>query len=240
MFEEAYIKNKQFSFRKWGVPILLSVLFYILLFTVVSTIKGREIELTEKMKKVEVEFVEEVIKEPEPVKPPPPVIPKHLKVVKVEEPIAAPQVEPMTVPEELPDTAPPEADPILDKGVAVYGSYDESTADPLGLEGGVAEPESEPVRLPENAVPPKPLAGNVKPLYPQEAKRQGLTSTVLLKVIIDTKGNVTKVEILRGEEPFASEAVKAVKTWKYKPAYYNNKPITIYRIIKIPFKLALT
>jgi protein TonB len=237
MFEEAYIKDKQISLKRWSVPILLAILFYILLFSIVSAIKVRENVVNDEMKKIEVEFVEEVLKEPEPVKPAPPVIPKHLKVVKVEEPVAAPKVEPLAVPEEVPDTAPPEADPSQDKGVAVYGAYDPNTADPLGLEGGVSEPEPEPIRLPENAIPPKPLTGNVKPNYPLEAKRRGLTSTVLLKVIISTKGNVTKVEILRGEEPFASEAVKAVKNWKYTPAYYKNKPITVYRIIKIPFKL---
>jgi TonB family protein len=225
VFEEAYIEEKNFSFKRWSVSILIAGLLYIVLFTVVSTIKGKTIILTEEMKRVDVEFVEEVIKEPEPVQAAPPIIPKHLKVVKVEEPIS----NEIVAPEEIPDAA-PEADPSLDRGVAVYGEYDPNRADPLGLEGG------EPIRLPEDAIPPKPFASNPKPLYPQEAKRQGLQSTVMLKVIINSLGNVGKVEVLRGDEPFASAAVKAVKKWKYKPAYYKNKPITVYRIIKIPFR----
>jgi protein TonB len=94
--------------------------------------------------------------------------------------------------------------------------------------------------LPENAVPPKPLSNNPAPLYPVAAKKQGLTGTVLLKVVIDINGSVIKAEVLRGEEPFASAAMAAVKQWKYKPAYFEDKPIKVYRIIKIPFKLALT
>jgi protein TonB len=42
---------------------------------------------------------------------------------------------------------------------------------------------------------------------------------------------------MRGEEPFISAAVNAVRTWKYKPALYKGQPITVYRIIQIPFKL---
>ena len=36
---------------------------------------------------------------------------------------------------------------------------------------------------------------------------------------------------------FVSAAVKTVKTWKYQPARYKGQPITVYRIIQIPFKL---
>ena len=50
----------------------------------------------------------------------------------------------------------------------------------------------------------------------------------------------------RGREPFArlvsitdgsSSAIKAVKHWKYEPARHKGQPITVYRIIQIPFKL---
>jgi protein TonB len=96
----------------------------------------------------------------------------------------------------------------------------------------------EPIRLPEDAIAPQPLSSNIHPDYPQEARKKGLTGEVMLKVIIDTTGNVLRVEVLRGEEPFRTAAIAAVKKWKYTPAYYHNKPITVYRIIKIPFKLA--
>jgi protein TonB len=189
----------------------------------------------EELKQVDVEFVEEIQKEPPPPKPAAPVIPKDMKVVQVDKPVIK---EPLAPPPDIPDAAPKEADPSKDKGVAVYGAYNPGRVDPLGLEGGIPKPEVKPVRLPENAIPPKPLADNSPPAYPSSARQKGLTGTVMLKVVIDTSGNVIKVEVLRGEEPFASAALNAVKKWKYSPAYYDNKPITVYRIIKIPFKLA--
>jgi protein TonB len=231
MFEEVYKEDQKFSPKKWIICILLSGVFYFTLFFVVSAVKGPMHGVTEETKKVDVEFVEEVIKEPEP-KPVAPVIPKEMKVVQVDEPLPPPKE--LVAPIEIPDAPPKEADPSMDKGIKVYGAYDPNRADPLGLEGGMTEP----IRLPEKAIPPKPYANNPKPEYPIAAKKRGLTGTVLLKVVIDMHGNVTRVEVVRGEEPFSSAAVKAVKKWKYKPAYFEKNPITVYRIIKIPFKLA--
>ena len=60
---------------------------------------------------------------------------------------------------------------------------------------------------------------------------------VVLKVVILADGSVADVQVLRGDEPFLSAAVKTVKSWKYSPARFKGQPITVYRIIQIPFKL---
>ncbi len=75
------------------------------------------------------------------------------------------------------------------------------------------------------------------PAYPQEARAAGKTGTVVLKVVILADGRVADVQVMRGDEPFVSEAVRAVKNWRYEPARYKGHPITVYRIIQIPFKL---
>lgn len=236
MFDEIYTEGERFSLKRWSTSLILAIIFYVVLFFVFSSIKST-VAHKEKMKKVDVDFVQEVEKKPPPPpKPAAPVVPKDVKVVEVDEPVVQKELAP---PPDIPDAAPKEADPGRDKGVAVYGAYNPQNVSPLGLEGGeVKLPEVKPIRLPENAVPPKPLASNITPDYPSEARKKGVTGTVMLKVIIDTSGNVIKVEVLRGEEPFASAAIKAVKKWKYTPAYFNNKPITVYQIVKIPFKLA--
>ena len=82
-----------------------------------------------------------------------------------------------------------------------------------------------------------PLKSNTVPAYPQEARAAGKTGTVILKVVILADGSVADVQVMRGDEPFVSAAVQAVKTWQYEPARYKGQPITVYRIIQIPFKL---
>ena len=77
------------------------------------------------------------------------------------------------------------------------------------------------------------------PPYPQEARAAGKTGMVILKVVIRADGSVADVQVMRGEEPFVQRALQAVKTWKYEPARYKGQPITVYRIIQIPFKLTV-
>jgi protein TonB len=94
-----------------------------------------------------------------------------------------------------------------------------------------------PIPMPEEATPPKPLPGNAAPAYPEEARTSGVEGEVYLKIVINEDGSVGDIEVKKGEEPFVSAAVAAVKAWKYTPALLDGKPITIYRIIKVPFKL---
>jgi protein TonB len=201
-------------------------------------------------KTLDVTFVETVIKEPPPPPPPPPkvqalppaaaapVVRPDQKIRKLDKP---PPPKELVAPKEMPLAAPKEADPSEDKGVAVYG---EGQGDPAGLEGGMAGGVAGgmvggAIALPEDAVPPKPLGSNTPPPYPQEARAAGKTGTVILKVVILADGKVADVQVMRGDEPFASEAVKAVKGWKYEPARFKGQAITVYRIIQIPFKLTV-
>ncbi len=231
MFEEMQVEDS-FSLKRWSMSFLVSGMFYVALCSIILSLKTGVTYNPFDEPKVEVKFVEKILKEakkPEPVvkNTPPPPIPKHLKVKKVAKPIS----KKLVAPTEVPKAPPKEADPSQDKGVAVYGDYDPNRADPLGLEGGIA------AFLPEDAAPPRPFPDNPKPPYPTEARKRGVTGVVILKVIIDSTGRIAKVDILKGKEPFVSAAVQAVKKWRYTPAYYEGEPISIYRVIKIPFKL---
>jgi len=202
-------------------------------------------------KSVDVTFVEKIAK-PEPPPPPPPapvaevkpapppaaapVVPKDMKIRKLDKP---PPPKELVAPKEMPKQAPAEADPSQDKGIAVYGEPGEG--DPAGLEGGskggVVGGQVGAIALPEDAEAPVPLKNNTAPAYPQEARATGKMGTVILKVVILADGRVADVQVMRGEEPFVSAALAAVKTWKYEPARYKGQPITVYRIIQIPFKI---
>jgi len=198
---------------------------------------------------VDITFVEKVAKFEPPPPPPPlpevkpqpppaaaPVVPKDMKVRKLDKP---PPPKELVAPKEMPQAAPKEADPSQDKGIAVYG--EPGDGDPAGLEGGskggVVGGQVGAIALPEDAAPPMPAKSNVPPPYPQEARAAGKTGMVILKVVVLANGKVGDVQVMRGEEPFASAAVAAVKKWQYEPARYKGQPITVYRIIQIPFKL---
>lgn len=235
--------------RQWFAALFTSSVLYVALAIGAVAIGAVTKHIVTAEKPVDVTFVEKVAK-PEPPPPPPPmieekpkpapaaapVVPKDMKVRKLDKP---PPLKELVAPKEMPKEAPKEADPSQDKGVAVYGEPGEG--DPAGLEGGtqggVAGGQVGAIALPEDADPPMPLKSNGVPTYPQVARAGGKTGTVILKVVILANGRVADVQVMRGDEPFVSAAVEAVKKWRYEPARYKGQPITVYRIIQIPFKL---
>lgn len=244
--------------RSWLVATFGSTAIYAAIVLLVVLLGSATKQVLED-KPVDVKFVEKVVKEPPPpapvAAPPPkpaaevkpqapaaaaPVVRPDMKVRKLDKP---PPKKEMVAPKEMPQAAPKEADPSEDKGVAVYGEG--GNGDPAGLEGGVAQggvvggTVGGAIALPEDAIPPRPLDSNPVPPYPQEARAAGKTGMVILKVVILADGSVGDVTVMRGEEPFVSAAVAAVKKWKYEPARAQGQPITVYRVIQIPFKLTV-
>ena len=241
--------NEEHGPRNWLAAVASSSAIYVLLAIVAVTLGTATKVVREK--KVDVTFVEKVVKEVPPPPPPPPVevkpapppaaaapvIRPDQKIRKLDKP---PPPKQLVAPKEMPKEAPREADPSEDKGIAVFG--EPGTGDPAGLEGGQTGGVAGgivggAIALPEDGVPPMPAKSNVIPAYPQEARASGKTGMVVLKVVITADGSVADVQVMRGDEPFVSSAVQAVKKWKYEPARFKGQPITVYRIIQIPFKL---
>jgi len=227
--------------RAWLASFTASSAIYGALVVAIVILGSATRHIVEK-KAVDLTFVEKVIQEPPPpppveirAEPPPaaaPVVRPDQKIRKLDKP---PPPKELVAPKEMPKNVPQEADPSQDKGIAVYG---EGKGDPAGLEGGTAGLNAAAaVALPDDADPPLPVAANVKPDYPQEARANSRTGTVVLKVVILANGAVADVQVMRGDEPFVSAALAAVRTWKYTPARYKGQPIAVYRIIQIPFKL---
>ncbi len=229
--------------QRWLIAAVFTVTLYALAGVLVWRFGSAQVPEKKEPPPIEVTFRQEVLPPPPPapapvVAPPPaaaPLVPKHLKVRKVEQPRPP---KPLVAPKEVPQAPPKEADPSEDKGVEVAGDATLG-GDPAGLEGGLAGAQAsvEPIALPEDADPPVPLPSNPIPEYPAQAKAEGKSGVVVLKVVIGADGFVRDVQVLRGEEPFASAAIQAVRRWKYQPARYREQAITVYRIIQIPFKL---
>jgi protein TonB len=184
----------------------------------------------------EVRFVKPA---PKPVAPPPPPPPPPPKAAKRKAKIAgnAP-----SLPTELSDERLAEAD---------ESGFD-SQLDTLGTGaavqvGGTVEPPKPPPKpkkvrraveeLPEEGTPPVPSPSNVRPAFPEDARKQGLEGVVVLRILVAASGAVEELEVLAGEEPFVSAATAAVRSWTYQPAQLGGRPIALYREIRLPFRL---
>ena len=75
--------------------------------------------------------------------------------------------------------------------------------------------------------------------YPKKARKLGVTGYVLMNLLINKQGHVEKVKVLESdpEGTFDDVAVAAVKTWEFKPAQYQGKPVKVWAKQKIRFDL---
>ena len=86
-------------------------------------------------------------------------------------------------------------------------------------------------------VKPK-LAVKVKPEFPEEAEKEGIYGEVVVEGTTDQKGNVIKVEIIKGAHELLNEAVvNAVKQWKYELPEHKGKTYAITFTVTVHFNL---
>jgi protein TonB len=58
-----------------------------------------------------------------------------------------------------------------------------------------------------------------------------------VKFVVTETGAVTNIKVLKGHPLFDDVVKAAVATWTFEPAKYEGKPIAVYRVVKIPFRI---
>lgn len=75
-------------------------------------------------------------------------------------------------------------------------------------------------------------------LYPEEAKEEGIEGDVVVAVLINLEGGVTKVEIEKSDnELLAEAAVKAARQVRFTPATYRGKLVQVWFTQRLLFRL---
>ena len=81
------------------------------------------------------------------------------------------------------------------------------------------------------------ITKNVRPIYPEIARKAGLSGRVFVRFKVGRDGRVSEVQILKGEEIFRQAAVDAVLQFVFKPAMQNDKPVAVWMSQVIRFDL---
>ncbi len=79
-----------------------------------------------------------------------------------------------------------------------------------------------------------------EPVYPEMAKKAGVTGTVWVKVLVDTEGKVRDAIIVKESgvnAGFEEAALAAAKQRQYRPAMQNNQPVAVWVAYKVRFQL---
>src|SRR5262245_29987875 len=86
----------------------------------------------------------------------------------------------------------------------------------------------------------RPLGGyQVKPRYPESARRQGFEGTTLLKIHVSDRGMVEDVLIERsaGYQDLDLAAMEAVKQWRFEPARRGKQSVAVWVMLPVRFAL---
>jgi len=75
--------------------------------------------------------------------------------------------------------------------------------------------------------------------YPQLERDNDIQGKVVLRFMVDTAGLIQDIKVLKSVSPgINKEAVRVVKQMpKWKPATYHGKPVPVYYILPVGFRL---
>ncbi len=140
----------------------------------------------------------------------------------------------------IPDPTPEEPEPIRvaeieSPAVDIVGDRDVIFGIPDGppSDGRV----SGAIRMSGSVTPPEKVFGP-RPLYTEEGRQSRTQGVVILEAIVDTLGNVDSVKVLKGLPNGLSEsAVETARSWRYKPALLDGKPVAVFLNLTIRFSL---
>jgi protein TonB len=74
-------------------------------------------------------------------------------------------------------------------------------------------------------------------VYPAVARQARVEGIVILEAIIDERGNVDRVRVLRSFPLLDEAAVRAVRSWRYTPTLLNGVPVPVLMTVSVHFTL---
>jgi protein TonB len=125
----------------------------------------------------------------------------------------------------------------------------------IGVESGVGDvgalvgaervPPPPPPPAPAPATPVRLHAGmqapvkttHVNPVYPAIAQTARIEGVVILEAIIDARGLVQSVQVLRSVTLLDQAAIDAVKQWRFTPGRLNGEAVPVIMTVTVTFRL---
>ena len=87
-----------------------------------------------------------------------------------------------------------------------------------------------------DVAPPK-LIKRVDPVYPEDARKEGVEGVVILSVRTGEYGEVEQVKVLKSVPLLDEAAIDAVRQWIYEPFISKGKPTPVVFTVTVRFKL---
>jgi TonB family protein len=82
------------------------------------------------------------------------------------------------------------------------------------------------------------LIKKVQPIYPPDARYNGIQGSVVMHAVINKAGDVIDLEVISGPIELAVSAVNAVRKWKYRPYLLKGDPVEVDTQIVVNYTLS--
>ncbi len=132
-------------------------------------------------------------------------------------------------------------------GLAVEGGLGEGTGarGAPGTAVAVEPPQPPALRPPAPPAPVRPGGAirepqkilDVAPVYPALARSGGVEGVVILEAVINVRGEVERLRVLRSEPLLDRAAIDAVQRWRYTPTLLNGIPVPVLITVTVRFAL---
>jgi len=127
---------------------------------------------------------------------------------------------------------------------SLVGPVDAGVPDGFGMQTTMPLPPPPPVEPPPAVLvrvggavrEPKKIA-DVRPVYPSIAQAAKVEGMVILEAVINERGVVERVRVLRSVPLLDRAAVDAVEKWRYTPTLLNGSPVSVLMTITVHFTL---
>ncbi len=128
--------------------------------------------------------------------------------------------------------------PTSSSGAWAFGAPNGSPEGEKALAGPAPAPVEEkgqPVNLQASGVTrlpkliSKPSTLEMRAVYPEAKRREGLEANVYLKILVSAKGKVDQVRVIRGAgRAFDQAAISLVKKFRFRPSEADGKPVRVW------------
>src|SRR5438067_5307348 len=111
-----------------------------------------------------------------------------------------------------------------------------AVSSPVRGQSPPAQPPFEP-GLPAGFSPPR-LLERVEPRFPEQARREGASGTVLVQIVVERDGTVREARVAKGAgHGFDEAALEAARKLRFEPATQDGAPIPVQLDYEIHFQL---
>jgi protein TonB len=121
--------------------------------------------------------------------------------------------------------------------VRASGGDDPGGIEPTGTPG-TGSPSGDPPVYDIKQVEDLPEAVYLPtPRYPDYEREAGITGLVVLRVLVQADGTVSRVNVVSGLRGLGLSAQETLYRWRFKPARMNGKAVPVWVEIPVRFKL---